>query len=452
MRLAGISTTLCLGLALSGTALATPSDVAEAAVACARGQVALTFDDGPDPVLTPRFVTFLRDRGVPATFFVIGENVRAHPGPTRRASALGFTIGNHTYHHENLIRLGDDGIRSTLRRTRRAIVAAGARASALMRPPGGSINQRVREVVGAMGLVPVLWTADPRDWDGRSASAIVSSTLSQLRPGRKNVVLLHDGVRNSRQTLLALPGIVRGARSRGYCFVGLGASGAPSAVIPGIRISDASVTEAPGGSVLRATVTLDRSTTRSTSVRVHTVAGSASAGRDYVGVDERLGFPAGVTRRVVRVKVPDDLRDERAERFRLRLSEPRGLEVRDGAAVATIRDDDPPPALSVQDAQVAEPSSGSVVLLVTVRLGRVSEKWVHVTVSTVPGSADESDYVPRTTRVAFAPGQVTARFDVTVLADTLSEPPETFVVQATDGSNATLARPRGVVTVLPPVG
>ena len=65
MRLAGISTTLCLGLALSGPALATPSDVSEAALACTRGQVALTFDDGPDPVLTPRFVTFLRDRRDP---------------------------------------------------------------------------------------------------------------------------------------------------------------------------------------------------------------------------------------------------------------------------------------------------------------------------------------------------------------------------------------------------
>jgi peptidoglycan/xylan/chitin deacetylase (PgdA/CDA1 family) len=395
-RLGRISAALCL--ALLPIALVASGGAAVAAAPCSRGQVALTFDDGPDPTLTPRFLTLLRDQGVPATFFVVGASVRAHPGPTRRASALGFTIGNHTYRHENLTRLSADGIRSTLRRTRQAIVAAGARPSALMRPPYGSIDDRVRTVVRGMGLVPVLWTVDPRDWDGRSARTIVSSTLGQLRPGQRNVVILHDGVRNSHQTLLALPEVIRGARSRGYCFVGLGASGTPTPVVPRARISDASATEGVGGSVLEAVVTLDRATTRATSVRVRTVAGTAVAGRDFVAVDEHLRFPAGVTRRVVRVRIRDDLRDEAAERFTIRLSGPRGLRIKDAVGSATIRDDDPPPSLVVRDFGVVEPSSGEVTVPVVLRLGRRSERWVHVAVSTSPGTATVDDYTSSSRR------------------------------------------------------
>lgn len=448
MRLARVSAALCCGLLLAATVVAASQNAASAA-ACASGQVAMTFDDGPDGTLTPRFLTLLRDRRVPATFFVIGENVRAHPAVTRRTSALGFTIGNQTYSHENLTRLSDAGIRSTLRRTREAIVSAGARPSSLMRPPYGAINDRVRSVVGGMGLVPVLWTVDPRDWDGRSASAIVSSTLGQLRPGRRNIVLLHDGVRNSRQTLLALPAIIRGVRARGYCFVGLGAGGAPTAAVPGVRVSDAAVTEKPGGSLLRARVTLDRAGSRASSVRVRTIAGSARPGRDYVAVDRRLRFPAGVTRRVFSVRVRDDLLDEPAQRLGLRLSEARGVRIRDAVGTGTIRDNDPPPRLTVGDAQVTEPATGEVSVPVSLRLSRPSEKWIRVTLSTRPRTAAARDYVSRTKRVTFAPGHVTARFVVTVLADALAEGPERFAVRATDPKNVTLADPTGVVRILP---
>jgi peptidoglycan-N-acetylglucosamine deacetylase len=449
MRVARISTALCLGLCLAGTSVAVPEGAAAAAVpACSRGLVALTFDDGPD-ALTTRVQDVLRDRRAPATFFVVGEKVRTRPTAVRRASALGFTIGNHTYGHERLPRLSDAAIRSTLLRTRQAIVAAGARPSWLVRPSYGATNARVRNVIAGMGLVQVLWTVDPRDWDGRSASRIVSSTLGQLKPGQRNIVLLHDGVRNSRRTLVALPGIISGARARGYCFAGLGVAGAPTPVLPGVRIHDGSVGERPGGSVARMTVSLDQPTARATSVRVRTVDGTARAGRDYVAVDTRVRFPVGVTRQVVRVRVRDDLRDERAERFRLRLSGATGATIKDAIGVVTIRDDDPAPRLTVRDSSATEPAAGSLTVPVALRLGRASERWVRVTVSAQPGTADAADYVPVTKRVTFAPGQVAARVDVVVLADPVAEGPETFVLRATAGTNVTFADPTGVVTILP---
>ncbi len=457
MRRVRAAAALCCGLLLSGggtvsTAEATTAGRAVGAHgnACPSGLVAITFDDGPSSVLTPDFVDLLHDRHVPATFFVVGRRVREEPGAVRHASALGFTIGNQTYGHENLVELSGAEIRTTLRRTRRAIRAARARPSTLMRPPFGSIDDRVRGVVRDLGLVPVLWTDDPRDWDARSPAAIVASTLAQLHPGEPNIVLLHDGVANSANTLLALPRIIRGVRSRGYCFARLDARGRPTPAVPRVRVADASVAERPGGSLMSVAVTLGRPTSRETSVRVVTGTGSATPGLDYVGLDQRLVFPAGATRRVVAVKVRDDQRDEPTERFAVHLSDARGQRIGDGVAAGVIRDDDPPPRVRVGDAQVAEPDSGTVDVPVTLRLNRASGKRVRVTVSTEAGSADATDFVPRTQRLSFAPGAVEARFTVTVLADTLEEGPETFEVRSHDPANVVVADGTGLVTILPP--
>ncbi len=444
---------LCSALLFAGTGLATSSVLtATAAVRpCSSGLVALTFDDGPSRSLTPRFLDLLEQRRVPATFFVVGERVRAHPGVVRRAWTRGFVIANHSYGHENLRTLSSAGVRSTLRRTQRAIRDTGARPSNLMRPPYGSIDPRVRALTADVGLVPVLWTADPSNWDGRTAAGIASSTLAQLRPHAANVVLLHDGVANSASTLKALPRIISGARSRGYCFALLNARGRPTPPVPRVRISDASATEAAGGSTLRATLTLDRPTSRATSVRVTTVGLTASS-KDYVGLDTRLGFPAGVTRRGVHIRVRDDARDEYVEQLALRLSRARGLTIRDGKALGVIRDDDPPPRVTVVGAEVAEPSVGQVEVPVTLRLSQVSGKPIQVTVTTRPGSANETDFVPLTRRLAFEPGQVAARLTVVVVADDADEGPETFEVSVIEGTNVDVRGATGIVTILPPAG
>lgn len=432
--------------------LAPAASAEDAAAPCSRGLVALTFDDGPKAGVTPALLDVLTERHVPATFFVVGERVAATPAITRRASDLGFTIGNHTYRHENLTRLSDSAIERTLRRTRRAIVAAGAHPSGLMRPPYGSINARVRSVVAGLDLVPVLWTVDPRDWAGGSAEAIADATTSALRPHARNVVILHDGVANSPNTLVAVPRIIRRARLAGYCFAGLDAHGRPRPPVPHVRIGDAVVTEGAPGQTTTATVavTLDRPTSRATSVRVVSRGDTATEGKDFARIDRVLRFPAGTVRRTVSVRVLGDALDEPTERLSLLLSAPSGLRVADGTGTVRIRDDDPPPEVRAADAQVTEPATGDVVVPVIIRLSRPSGRQVVLHVATEPGTADALDYVPLDEDVTIPAGAARARVPVTVLADVLDEPTETFGVTITRSSNADVRKATATVTIVPP--
>ena len=200
---------------------------------------------------------------------------------------------------------------------------------------------------------------------------------------------------------------------------------------------------------MTATLTLDRPTSRVTSVRLSTVGLSATPSRDYVGVDTRVQFPVGVTRQVVRVRVRDDLRDEYVEQLALRLSHPRGLVVQDGRGVGVIRDDDPPPRVLVDGVEVTEPAAGQVEVPVTLRLSRASGKTIRLTVATRAGSADETDFVPQVRRLTLEPGRVAAQLTVVVLADALTEGPETFEVRVVEGTNVDVTGARGTVTVLP---
>lgn len=424
-----------------------------ASVPCSAGLVALTFDDGPVADTTPDFLTLLDRRRVPATFFVVGERVRANPALVRRADHLGFVVGNHSERHELLTRLGSPAVEGSLRRTRRAIRAAGVRPSPLVRPPYGAMDARVRGIMTDLGLVPVLWSVDPRDWAARSAARIATSTLAALRPHAANVVLLHDGVANAPRTLRALPRIIRGARDRGYCFAALDRRGVPAPPVPRLRVGDASVTERSGGSLLRVVAALDRPTSKPVSVRIRTLGGTAAPAGDYVAVDRRVRFEVGETRRVVGIRVRDDLRDEPVETVSVRASRPRGVVVADGRARGSIRDDDGPPSVRVGQAEVVEPvDPPTAVVEVGVRLERPSGRWVTLTVGTRPGTAGPGDYEPVVRRVVLAPGEVSALVELTVLADDEEEGAESFEVAVVEAVNAEGAGAVGLVTILPPAG
>src|SRR5690606_14784337 len=154
----------------------------------------------------------------------------------------GFRLANHTFAHENLTALSNGRIRTTLQRTNRALRQAGARRPRLMRPPYGAIDDRVERVVRGLGMTPVLWTVDSRDWTHRSARRIVSSVLAQVHPGR-NIVLLHDGVANSGQTVKALPRLIRKLRGRGYCLAPLNRNGRVKPPVPTARVTGDTVRE-----------------------------------------------------------------------------------------------------------------------------------------------------------------------------------------------------------------
>jgi peptidoglycan/xylan/chitin deacetylase (PgdA/CDA1 family) len=192
-----------------------------------RGLVALTFDDGPRAGTTRRLVGILRARDVPATFFMVGSRVIAAPRLARLVARNGFTVANHTWDHGRLTSMTDAAVRRELRRTVRALRAAGVRPSDLARPPYGAVTARVRADFRQLGLRPVLWTIDSRDWAGGTPAQIAARVLSALRPHRANIVLQHDGVTNSPNSVSAVPAIIRGARHRGYCFAALDARGKP---------------------------------------------------------------------------------------------------------------------------------------------------------------------------------------------------------------------------------
>lgn len=191
------------------------------------GTIALTFDDGPVPGTTPRLLSVLRAANVPATFFMVGRRVREHPELARAVERGGFQVANHSWAHEQLTARSGRQVRASVTATQRELRRAGVHPTALMRPPYGAMDRRVRRELVRAGYVPVLWSIDSRDWANGSADQIAARILRDLRPG-PNVVLQHDGVDRSPVSVAAVAKVVRGARNRGFCFTGLDRHGRPS--------------------------------------------------------------------------------------------------------------------------------------------------------------------------------------------------------------------------------
>lgn len=196
----------------------------------APGRVALTFDDGPDPVWTPRVLDALRAAGVPATFFVLGSAVQAEPELLRRIWDEGHDVGNHSFYHPNLAAVGDMRAQLEIDATQRAIQSVLNRSTPLFRPPYGVDVQPETAAEAApialaqrLGYVTVAESVDPRDWESGSArpdaAQIVSRVVHDVEAGRGGVVLLHDAGGDRSETVRAIPQIVARLRARGYTFV-----------------------------------------------------------------------------------------------------------------------------------------------------------------------------------------------------------------------------------------
>jgi peptidoglycan/xylan/chitin deacetylase (PgdA/CDA1 family) len=161
--------------------------------------VALTFDDGPDPVQTPRILDLLAEHHVKATFCLIGLNVVAHPELVRRIVAEGHTLCNHTWRHS--LTLGKEKpavIRADLQRTNDAIRAAAPGAPIkYLRAPGGNFTPDFVKVAADLGMTSIYWQVDPRDWDhptGESAAAHRTKVMSAIKTHvhKGSIVLSHD--------------------------------------------------------------------------------------------------------------------------------------------------------------------------------------------------------------------------------------------------------------------
>ena len=183
----------------------------------ARQKLALTFDDGPHPTHTAPILDLLAKYGAKATFFVIGENAAAHPELIAREIAEGHEVANHTMTHAALSRLSyRDALREVLD-AEHAIFPDGAGSSTLLRPPCGAIGQSVMRVAERLGLSLVLWSVDTRDWEHKSADAIVETVRKGVTGG--DVILFHDFVSGETHTLEALETLIPELASEGYEFV-----------------------------------------------------------------------------------------------------------------------------------------------------------------------------------------------------------------------------------------
>ncbi len=198
-------------------------------------QLALTFDDGPDPQWTPKILDVLKREHAPATFFLIGIQAEKFPGVTKRIYDEGHEIGNHTFTHPDISNLGFGYMRVELNLTERLFASRLGIRTVLFRPPY-SIDQepdtedqvRPLELTQGMGYITVGDKLDPRDWSDDpplTPQEIAAGVLDHLPPCAQydqkcgNIVLLHDGGGKRDRTVKALALIIEGARARGFEFV-----------------------------------------------------------------------------------------------------------------------------------------------------------------------------------------------------------------------------------------
>ncbi len=187
---------------------------------------ALTFDDGPDPAYTPRILDILKEKQVPAAFFVVGEKAEDQGALLRRTYAEGHIVGNHTYSHGNELVASEPSLRMELNLTQRIIEHALGRSATLIRSPYNADSEpRTPEAILSVlrpqryGYTTLGERVDPRDWETNSPDEILSVIEQDKHLG--HVILLHDGGGDRSATITALPLIIDQLRAEGYELVGV---------------------------------------------------------------------------------------------------------------------------------------------------------------------------------------------------------------------------------------
>lgn len=177
--------------------------------------LAMTFDDGPHPSLTPKLLDILKERNIKCTFFVIGKNAQMYPHIIRRMIAEGHEVANHTWTHCSLTSRSDAQIRSELKQSEDALVNVANYRPHLIRPPYGAINERIKNLMFAeFGYSTIMWSVDPQDWRRPGVSVVTSRLVSGAHPGA--IMLAHD---IHPPTIQAMPSMFDQLLAKGYQFV-----------------------------------------------------------------------------------------------------------------------------------------------------------------------------------------------------------------------------------------
>lgn len=187
--------------------------------------VALSFDDGPDPLYTPQVLDVLKKRGVHATFFIIGSRLEREPELGRRIVAEGHELGNHSFSHCDLSKVASRRGDLEIRSTNFLLEATTGYTTRLFRPPYRANDAPERADVTAIaaaernGVAVISSSVDPRDWeDGAVTADIVKNVLAGAEERGSAMVLLHDGGGDRSHTVQALPLVIEGLSARGFRF------------------------------------------------------------------------------------------------------------------------------------------------------------------------------------------------------------------------------------------
>ena len=181
--------------------------------------VALTFDDGPRPGFTQEILAILREQGVRATFFVIGQALEKNLEEGRRIVAEGHELGNHSYSHTHMVGRSYAFVRDEIERTDELIRAAGYEGEVHFRPPYCKRLIVLPYYLHINGRTTILMDVEPESYPEIAADAerIVSHVLDETRPG--SIILLHVMNERRGETMKAVPEIIEGLRNQGYTFV-----------------------------------------------------------------------------------------------------------------------------------------------------------------------------------------------------------------------------------------
>lgn len=174
-------------------------------------QIALTFDDGPNPYYTRTLLEGLKKRGVKATFFVLGSEVEKFPDILEEVYADGHLIGVHSYEHVNFGEIGDEAAQKQIERTLEVIYEVTGEYTGFIRPPYGCWKDSLDSKVN---LIEVLWDVDPLDWATTDADTVVQRIIEDTEEG--SIILLHDASESSIQAAFT---VIDALTGQGYEFV-----------------------------------------------------------------------------------------------------------------------------------------------------------------------------------------------------------------------------------------
>ncbi len=176
-------------------------------------KVALTFDDGPseNPEITNRLLDELNTRGVKATFFLLGVNAEKNPETVKRIAEEGHLLGNHSYSHINIEQASDEEVIADFQKSREVIEEITGVKLEFLRPPYGIWREELEEVIG---LVPVMWSVDPLDWNTDNVEKIVNKVVTDTE--ENDIILMHDSSESSIEAAIC---IIEHLTEAGFEFV-----------------------------------------------------------------------------------------------------------------------------------------------------------------------------------------------------------------------------------------